>query len=35
MNAYSRSDLDHFGNELVFFSLGGMEGRGEKQREDI
>lgn len=30
MNACSRSDLDYFGNDFIFFSLGG-----EKQKEDI
>lgn len=26
MNAYSGSDLDDFGNEFIFFSLGGWGG---------
>lgn len=34
MNAYSRSDLDHFGNEFIFFSLeGGKGGKHGKEAE--
>lgn len=37
MNAHSRRDLDYFGNEFIFFSLGGGRERKQKgkQREDI
>lgn len=38
VNAYSRSDLDHFGNQFIFFSLKGKvwEGEvGERSREKV
>lgn len=33
MNAYSRSYLDHFGNEFIFLSLGGEGGQQGREAE--
>lgn len=35
MNAYSRSDLNHFGNQFIFFSLKWQVSGGGQQRDDI